>query len=222
MATPDQVKSSTQVIFSTDVNNMDRWAQRTRIPLTTADALGAPYAKAHKWLNSLKSTLVHEYKWSQVPSDDPRILFTLETPSIRKSSVNLPAGPNLKLELPVHATSFFTPERRVQWEMVFHSDTFESVRKICPPINDILYLLQCLLTGLVTVVLEEMIDGRFYRTTRGLPPVKWFSANEGLLADIFDPSHLRALRKACNDTSKAYHLKIMSENSQSSPPSPIF
>jgi len=210
---------STQVVFSSDVANMDAWAHRTRIPLTTADALGATYAKAHKWLNCLKSMLIHEYNWTQV-SDDHRILFTLETPSIRKSSVNLPAGPKLRLQLPVHATSFFTPERRVQWQMVFHSDIFESVRKICPPINDILYLIQCLLTGLVTVVLEEQLDDGVYRTTRGLPPVTWFSANEALLADIFDPSHLRALRRACSDTSKAYHLEIIGP-CQSSPPSPL-
>jgi hypothetical protein len=139
-------------------------------PLTTADALGATYAKAHKWLNCLKSMLVYEYNWTQVPSDDHRILFTLETPSIRKSSVNLPAGPKLRLQLPVHATSFFTPERRVQWQMVFHSDIFESVRKICPPINDILYLIQCLLTGLVTVVLEEQLE------RQRLPHHSWFAS----------------------------------------------
>jgi hypothetical protein len=40
-----------------------------------------------------------------------------------------------------------------------------------------------------------------------LPPVTWISANEVLLADIFEPSHLRALRKACNDTTKAYKLE---------------
>jgi hypothetical protein len=203
---------STQVVFSSDVANMDLWARRTRIPLTTADALGATYAKSHKWLNNLKSLLVHEYKWTQVPSDDPRILFTLETSSIRKSSVNLPAGPKLRLQLPVHASSFFTPERRVQWQMVFHSDIFESVRKICPPINDILYLIQCLLTGLLTVVLQEQLEDGVYRTTRGLPPVTWFTDNEPLLADIFEPSHLRTLRKACNDTSKAYHLEIIPKN----------
>lgn len=221
MAAPSQVKPSTQVVFSSDVANMDDWAHRTRIPLTTADALGATYAKAHKWLNGLKGMLVREYNWTEVSSDDHRILFTLETPSIRKSSVNLPAGPKLRLQLPIHASSFFTPERRVQWQMVFHSDIFESVRKICPPINDILYLIQCLLTGLVTVVLEEQLDDGVYRTTRGLPPVTWFSANEALLADIFEPSHLRALRKACSDTSKSYHLEIIGR-CQTSPPSPMF
>jgi len=205
MATP--VKPFTEVVFSSDVAHMDEWARQTLIPLTTADALGATYAKAHKWLNNLKTQLVHQYNWSEIPSDDRRMLFTLETSSMWRSSVNLPAGPKLRLQLPVHASSFFTPERRVQWEMVFHSDIFESVRKICPPINDILNLIQCLLTGLVTVVLEERLDEGVFRTIRGLPPVSWISANEVLLADIFEPSHLRALRKACNDTTKAYKLE---------------
>lgn len=205
MAAP--VKPSTEVVFSSDVAHMDEWARQTLIPLTTADALGATYAKAHKWLNSLKTQLVLQYNWTEVPSDDRRMLFTLETSSIWRSSVNLPAGPKLRLQLPVHASSFFTPERRVQWQMVFHSDIFESVRKICPPINDILNLIQCLLTGLVTVILEERLDEGVFRTIRGLPPVTWISANEALLADIFEPSHLRALRKACNDTTKAYKLE---------------
>jgi len=206
MATP--VKPSTEVVFSSDVADLDVWARRTRVPLlTTADAIGAPYAKAHKWLNRLKTQLVRDYNWAEVDSDDSRMLFTIETSSIRKSSVNLPAGPKLRLQLPIHASSFFSPVRRVQWQMVFHSDIFESVRKICPPINDILYLIQCLLTGLLTVVLEEQLEDGVYRTIRGLPPMTWFTDNEARLADIFDSSHLKALKKACNDTSKAYKLE---------------
>ncbi|KAF9532950.1 hypothetical protein CPB83DRAFT_758736 [Crepidotus variabilis] len=202
-------KPSTEVMFSADVAHMDEWARRTRIPLTTADALGGPYAKAHKWLNSLKTQLVREYKWTEVASDDPRMLFTLETSSIWRSSVNLPAGPKLRLQLPLHATSFFSPERRVQWQMVFHSDIFESVRKICPPINDILNLIQCLLTGVVTLVFKEHLPDGVYQTTRGLPPAAWVNSNETLLSDIFDASHLRALRKACSDTKVAFKLDVL-------------
>lgn len=123
---------------------MDAWAQRTHIPLTTAEALGATYARAHRWFQALKQQLIREHDWSESSASDPRLLFAIETSSIWRSSVGLPAGPKLKLCLPVHASSFFSPERRVQWEMVFHSDIFDSVRKICPPINDILYLMQCL------------------------------------------------------------------------------
>ncbi|KAJ7285865.1 hypothetical protein C8J57DRAFT_1286055 [Mycena rebaudengoi] len=197
-----------EVVFSSDVRNMDEWAKRTRIPLTTVDALGGTYARSHRWMQSLKMNLIHQHRWTEVPSD-PRMLFSLETSSIWRSSVGLPAGPALRLQLPVHATSFFSPERRVQWQMVFHSDIFESVRKICPPINDILNLVQCLLTGIVTLVFEENLPQGIYRTTRGLPPVSWINANEQMLQDIFGVSHFRALRRACSDTATAFKLEVV-------------
>lgn len=196
-----------QVVFSSAVANMDEWAQRTRIPLTTAEALGATYARAHRWFQRLRQQLITEHNWDDSPTCEPRLLFAIETSSIWRSSVGLPAGPKSKLYLPVHASSFFSPERRVQWEMVFHSDTFESVRKICPPINDILYLLQCLLTGVVTVVFEERLPDGLYRTIRGLPPVTWVTANEAALIEVFGETHFKALRKACADTEAAYMLQ---------------
>ncbi|KAG7092432.1 hypothetical protein E1B28_008788 [Marasmius oreades] len=202
-------KPRAEVVFSSDVGNMDEWARRTRIPLTTADALGATYARAHRWLQALRQQLIHQYHWRDASPSDPRMLFSLETSSIWRSSVGLPAGPTLRLQLPVHASSFFSPERRVQWQMVFHSDIFESVRKICPPINDILSLVQCLLTGLVTLVFEENLPEGLHRTTRGLPPVSWVNANEAPLIEIFGPAHYKALRKACGDTQTAFKLEVV-------------
>jgi hypothetical protein len=200
----------TEVIFSSDVKNMDDWARRTRIPLTTADALGATYARAHRWMHALKLRMIRDHNWSESPCTDTRLLFSLETSSIWRSSVGLPAGPQLRLQLPVHASSFFSPERRVQWEMVFHSDIFESVRKICPPVNDMLNLLQCLLTGVVTVAFEETLPDGTYRTTRGLPPGSWVAENERSLVDVFGATHYKALRRACNDTGTAYKLEVVS------------
>lgn len=201
-------QSKPQVVFSSDVCNMDDWACRTRIPLTTAGALGSTYARSHRWLQQLKNRLIREHGWVEIPTKDHRLLISLESTSIWRSSVGLPAGPRMKLQLPIHASSFFSPERRVQWEMVFHSDTFESMRKICPPISDILNLIQCLLTGLVTLVFEEHLpDGR-YRTTRGIPPVSWISENEAALVEIFGQVHFKALRKACSDTSVAFKLDV--------------
>ncbi|KAJ3867206.1 MAG: hypothetical protein NXY57DRAFT_1020692 [Lentinula lateritia] len=201
--------SKPEVVFSSDVRNMDDWARRTRIPLTTAEAIGATYARAHRWLQTLRLQLIRNHNWKDVSPSDPRMLFSLETSSIWRSSVGLPAGPSLRLQLPVHASSFFSPERRVQWQMVFHSDIFESVRKICPPINDILSLIQCLLTGLVTVAFEEQMSQGIYRTTRGLPPAAWVNANEVILNEIFGTTHFRALRRACADTESAYKLEVL-------------
>jgi len=198
-----------EVIFSSDVKNMDEWARRTCIPLTTADALGATYARAHRCLQALRLRLIRDHNWADAPVSDPRMLFSLETSSIWRSSVGLPAGPQLKLHLPLHASSFFSPERRVQWQMVFHSDIFESVRKICPPINDIFSLIQCLLTGVVTLVFEENLPQGVHRTIRGLPPVSWINENEAALTEIFGISHYRALRRACLDTKAAYKLEVI-------------
>lgn len=198
-----------EVIFSSDVQNMDDWARRTRIPLTTAEALGTTYARAHRWFQTLKVQLIRDHNWRDVPPSDSRMLFSLETSSIWRSSVGLPAGPQLKLQLPVHASSFFSPERRVQWQMVFHSDIFESVRKICPPINDILSLIQCLLTGVVTLVFEENLPNGVYRTSRGLPPASWVNENESALTEIFGIEHYRALRRACSDTQTAFKLEVL-------------
>ncbi|KAL1743949.1 hypothetical protein HDZ31DRAFT_64560 [Schizophyllum fasciatum] len=202
-------KPRTEVVFSSDVRNMDEWAHRTRIPLTTADALGATYARAHRWLNTLKSQLVHKHNWTDLSNQDPRMLFVLEATSIWRSSAGLPAGPKLRLQLPIQASSFFSPERRVQWQMVFHSDTFESVRKICPPINDILNLIQCLLPGVVTLVFEEHLPQGVHRTIRGLPPAQWVAEHEAALADVLGTQRYKALRKACSDTTIAYKLEVL-------------
>lgn len=202
-------KPRAEVVFSSDVRNMDEWARRTHIPLTTAEALGATYARAHRWLQALRGQLIREHKWRDSSPSDPRMLFSLETSSIWRSSVGLPAGPTLKLQLPVHASSFFSPERRIQWQMVFHSDIFESMRKICNPINDILSLIQCLLTGLVTIIFDEHLPQGMHRTTRGLPPVSWINANEGALIEVFGVAHFKTLRRACGDTKAAYKLEVI-------------
>ncbi|KAH8829158.1 hypothetical protein DL96DRAFT_1596952 [Flagelloscypha sp. PMI_526] len=198
-----------EVIFSSDVANMYEWSKRTDLVVDSADRLGANYARAHRWLNGLKKTLVQQYGWQEATNPDSRMLFSLETSSIWRSSVGLPAGPKLRLCLPYHASSFFSPERRVQWEMVFHSDIFESVRKICPPVNDLLNLLQCLLTGVVTVAYEERLPDGVYRTTRGLPPITWITQYEADLVGIFGVQDYKTLRTACADTKKAFKLEVL-------------
>jgi len=188
---------------------MDDWANRTHIPLTTADALGTTYARAHRWLQALKLQLVRDYHWEEMPPQDPRILFSVQVSSMWRASVNLPPGPSAKLQLPVHAASFFSPERRVQWQMVFHSDIFANVRKVCPPVNDIFNLIQCLLTGLVTIEYDEELPQGTYKTTRGLPPASWVTMNEAALVDIFGQARFKALRKACSDPATSFKLEII-------------
>lgn len=205
MQTPPS--STAQVVFSSDVRNMDSWARRTGIPLTTAEALGTTYARAHKWLLSLKSQLVQQHGWqeSTLPGD-PRMLFAIEAPSPWRSPSGLPLSPKLKLQLPMHASSFFSPERRVQWQMVFHSDVFATQRLIIQPISDILNLVQCLLTGVVTLVYEEQLPQGVYTTTRGLPSVQWINANQSALLEVFGCTHFKQLWKASNDRTTSFKV----------------
>jgi len=106
----------------------------------------------------------------------------------------------MKLELPIHASSFFSPERRVQWQMVFHSAMWPSLRHTVQPIGDLLHLLQCLMPGLLLVVQIE--DG--WRTARGLPPADWVKMNEQMLIDILGVGPYKRLSKAAADPKLAF------------------
>lgn len=195
-----------QIYFCPSVQQMDEWARQTGIPLTSAEALGTLYARAHGWLNALKSQLVKQHGWHE-KSSDPRMLFTIECTPPFRSSGGLPRTPPLNLQLPVHASTFFSPERRTQWQMVFHSALFPVMRHMCQPVGDMLNLLQCLLTGMIVLVKEEEIPGDgIWKTTRGLPPPEWISANEANLLQIFGPQHYRKLFRAANDKRLAFKL----------------
>ena len=197
-----------QLVFSNDVASMDEWARRTGIPLTTADALGTNYARARRWLLSLRAKLVEQHGWRDVTPLDSRLLFDIECSSPYRSSRGLPRSPNMRLQIPVNASSFFSRERRVQWEMVFHSALFPGLRHTVPAIADLLHLLQCLLTGMVVLVKEEQVPGEgMYRTIRGLPPVEWVTSHEAALVDIFGASHYRQLFRAASDNRVAFKLE---------------
>lgn len=196
------------------VSNMDEWAGRTGIPLTSAEALGTLYHRAHPWLLQLKSQLVEKYGWRELPIE-PRILFSLECSPPFRSSGGLPRTPPVRLTLPINASTFFTPERRVQWEMVFHSSLFPAMRHTVQPVGDILNLIQCLLTGMVVLVKEELFPGEgVWVTTRGLPPPEWISVNEVMLQQIFGAVHYKKLFRAANDKRMAFKLHLEPETKQ--------
>jgi hypothetical protein len=205
MQTPTSTTTA-QVHFSSDVRNMDSWARRTGIPLTTAEALGTTYARAHRLLLFLKTQLVQQHGWQEAEPADSRMLFTIEAPSPWRSPSGLPLSPKLRLQLPTHASSFFSPERRVQWQMVFHSELFATQRLIVQPITDILNLIQCLLTGVVTLVYEEQMPQGTYTTTRGLPSVQWINTNQAALLEIFGRAHFKQLWKAANDRTTSFKV----------------
>ena len=62
-----------QVVFSSDVANLDEWANRTGLPLpTSAEALGTNYSKATKWFL--------DYKWVLVRSNSPPTTLSEKPP----------------------------------------------------------------------------------------------------------------------------------------------
>ncbi|EIM89989.1 uncharacterized protein STEHIDRAFT_145170 [Stereum hirsutum FP-91666 SS1] len=196
-----------EVVFSNDVRNMDEWAKRTHIPLTSADALGTAYARARRWLMALKTQLVQHHGWRDVNPSDSRMLFSIECSPPHRSSSGVPRSPNMHLQIPLNASSFFSPDRRVQWEMVFHSAVFPSMRHTVTPIADLLHLLQCLLTGVLVLVKEERVPGEgLYRTIRALPPVEWVSSHEQMLVEVFGATHYRALFRAAGDKRLSFKL----------------
>lgn len=197
-----------QLFFSNEVAAMDEWSRRTGIPLTTADALGTSFARARRWMLSIRAKLVAEHGWQDVKPLDPRLLFDIELPTPYRSARGLPRSPNMRLQIPANASSFFSRERRVQWEMVFHSALFPGLRHTVPEVGDLLHLLQCLLTGMVVLIKEEqMAGGVVERTIRGLPPAEWVTSHQGVLTDILGPSHFKALFRAASDQRVAFKLE---------------
>jgi hypothetical protein len=92
--------------------------------------------------------------------------------------------------------------------MVFHGAVFPYLRHSVPPIADMLYLLQCLLTGVFLLVKEEQVPGEgTYRTIRGLPPVEWVTAHEAELVRIFGVPHYRTLFRAAGDRRTSFKLE---------------
>lgn len=200
--------SPPQLVFNNDVAHMDEWSRRTGIPLTSAEALGTNYARARRWMMSMRTQLVQNMGWCDVTPLDPRLLFDIECPSPYRSARGLPRSPNLRLQMPANASSFFSSGRRVQWEMVFHSALFPGMRHSVPAIGDLLHLLQCLLTGMVVLVKEECLPGGgVERTIRALPPVEWVASHEGPLTEILGPTHFRQLFRAAGDNRIAFKLE---------------
>ncbi|KIJ44366.1 hypothetical protein M422DRAFT_47446 [Sphaerobolus stellatus SS14] len=187
------------VEFSTDVRQLDEWANRVGVALSV-ESLAAPYAKAQRYMLAMKNTLVKKHGFRELPPTDQRVLFTVECQPPHRSAAGIPRSPTMKLELPIHASSFFSPERRVQWQMVFHSAMWPSLRHSVQPVGDLLYLLQCIMPGLLLVVQIE--DG--WRTARGLPSADWVKINESMLVDILGTSAFKRLYKAAADPKLAF------------------
>lgn len=183
-----------QIVFSRKVPNISNWATLTKIPLTTADALGKTYTRAHPWLLHIKAELLQQYEWKEAIIADPRMLIDIKYTLPIRSHGGALQTPIMRLQTPLRASSFFSPERRLQWEKVFHSSVFPTLWHIVPPIVNLFHILQCLVTGMLVLVREDQVRGEgHYMTTRALPPKQWVNAHQDQLVDIFGASHYKKL-----------------------------
>jgi hypothetical protein len=196
-----------QVVFSRDVAHMKAWSDTINIPMTTADALGMRYTRAHRWLKELRNQLISQYGWAPVAGSDARILFDITCPTPIRTANGFDRTPPLHIQIPAQATSFFNEERITQWQMVFHGVTFSpNLRRTIPPISDLLSLLQCLLTGMLVLVQDTPVPGGCDRIERALPSAEWVATNQAKLVDIFGAAHYKSLLKAASDRKTSFKL----------------
>jgi len=138
-----------------------------------------------------RDQLVQRFQWRDVPTNDARMLFAVSCP-VRGAS-----GESLTISLPSYATSFFSPNRAALFQSAFQSALFSNCRHSTGPVADILHLLQCLMPGLLTVVMVEQVPGQgTWTTARGLPPVEWVDLNRDQLTAIFGRDHYAHIRNA--------------------------
>jgi hypothetical protein len=191
---------------------MHSWSQQTGIPLTTADNLGRTYTRAHRMLADIRAVLVSKHGWTQASPADSRMLIDIVCESPIRSATGAPRTPPMRLQVPQQASSFFTPDRLLQWQMVFHSVTFPALRNSVPPIADLLHLLQCLLTGMLLLVKEETVPGEgVYKTFRALPRADWIHANQARLTEIFGSTQYKLLYKAASNNETAFKVEFIPE-----------
>lgn len=191
---------ASQIAFCTDVKVLSEWATRTGLTLPpSGDALSQSYARAHPWLSHLKDQLVQRFQWRETPTNDARMLYAV-TCNLRG-----PSGEALTISLPSYATSFFSPNRVPLFQSAFQSALFANCRHTVGPVADILHLLQCLMPGLLTVVMVEQVPGQgTWTTSRGLPPVEWVDINRDQLTAIFGAAHYGAIRTAAATKTMAF------------------
>jgi hypothetical protein len=149
-------------------------------------------------ISSTRDQLVQRYQWQNLPAAD-RMLFSAQC-NIRGA-----AGETLTVHLPAFATSFFSPNRLSVFQDAFQSPIFANTRHSVPAVADILHLLQCLMPGLLTIVMVEQVPGKgTWHTSRGLPPVEWVDVNKDQLVAVFGAGHFAKLRTAASTKTMSF------------------
>ncbi|KIJ26847.1 hypothetical protein M422DRAFT_191709 [Sphaerobolus stellatus SS14] len=190
------------VEFNNNIPLIDAWSSRLGVHLTP-ESVTEPYRRARPYLMGIASRLLDTGRFNPRPtSKDSRLLWSLECPQPLpiQTRNGFSITPAAVIELPKNASSFWSPDRRVQWEMVFHSAVWPAMRNTCAPLNDLLSLLQCLLPGMI--VLAQTEDGM--KTVRGLPSHHWLEHWQPMLIDIFGYEHYERLYVAAQNIQLSY------------------
>jgi len=187
--------------WNPEVPNLSNWAKRLKLPLDH-NVLANHYVAAHRHFREIKDSLVKQHGFVELESD-PRLLFTLEFPKAVRSR-----GSKATLSLPHHVSSFFSPDRKLQWEMIFHSAPFQHMRMTCAPIARLFYLLQALIPGMFLVVKKDTHPDGSWTTLRGVPPPDWLDMYHEELLKIFSPAHFKVLYKGAQEPKLAFEFVI--------------
>ena len=80
------------------------------------------------------------------------------------------------------------------------------------PVADILYLLQCLVTGMLVLVKMDDVPGQgVCNVIRALPKPEWLSSNYAQLSEIFGVDHYRKLFRTAQDRVLSFKLEPAGE-----------
>ena len=194
------------VEFSTDIQQILRWGQRMGVDLREPKQLTEPYAWSQCHLRSMMELLVEFHGCRQADVSDNRMLFALvcDPYAWRIGKVCETTPPRSRIELPINASSFFSPERRSQWEKVFHGPLWDSIGHSnisgCNVARSLLNFLQCLLPGMF--IIAEVHNGR--TTQRGIPPFQWVLEYKEVLVSCIGLERYGALCKAAADSRKVF------------------
>ena len=194
-----------EVSFSTDMRRIRFWATRMGVNLHEPKQLTEPYIWSQSHLHHLADLLVDFHGFRPADATDKRMLFALmcDPYAWRVGAVPSSTPPRGRIELPMHASSFFSPNRQRQWENIFHSPLWDSIGHINVPgsntVRDLLNFLQCLLPGVFIIV--ESLDG--CATQRGIPPSKWVLESKEILVSCLGTERYEALSEAASNSKRA-------------------
>ncbi|KAF8507330.1 hypothetical protein BU17DRAFT_100591 [Hysterangium stoloniferum] len=191
--------------FSSNIYRIKKWCERMGFELWAPKQLTEPYAWCQTHFLTLQDRLVDFYGFNHTNPSDDRMLFAVAfDPQAQRArgmqSLPIPTG---RIELPLDASSFFSPERRQQWRDAFHGGVWDGLDPVGIPGSntflDIIYLLQCLIPGMFLFV--ERNDG--WSMQRGIPPKDWIYENKNVLISSIGEGRYERLANAASDPSLA-------------------